>query len=338
MKSNTIVSMPNNTVSSATITNLSRPAPDLQLHLIFNLAYDTDISTCSRLITETLDLNPYVVGDPRIKIDIMKQRLLYLQENDDGYAREKEKVTWGIQYWQKKEIFKKDYHHFTEFLKLMSNEIGVMQNNGLDEGQQAIVRTLNKHLRHYHERVIDSYQRLYEINLDDPSLQQYRKEYDTSFQEQALRIYHDEFKDHRQPAFDAVEKIENYNIEKLVDFYRTKLEFLQDRMSILLEKMDRIKPEDELRLHSQIHEFLNWLEENFILSANTYEHPAITTKNYGAYTLDIQAEYFIWGIDLERFQRIERVESELRQVILTKFNQHGIEMPNPTQDINLNQS
>ena len=130
-----------------------------------------------------------------------------------------------------------------------------------------------------------------------------------------------------------LDRLEPHNAVRLQDRYTKRLAYFQKHFHELINKLEVIKEEDELRLDFYLNQFIAWLESNFQVTYNTFEYPEVAILSYGDFAINLNAEYYIVGIDLERFERIERVESEIREAVLVEFTKNKIEIPYPVREV-----
>ena len=61
-----VVTMPNNTVSSATILNLTKGNPWTRISVFIDVAYGSDIDLCKKCLVEGAKKHPHVISDGRV--------------------------------------------------------------------------------------------------------------------------------------------------------------------------------------------------------------------------------------------------------------------------------
>ncbi|HCR81227.1 MAG: Mechanosensitive ion channel [Candidatus Pacebacteria bacterium GW2011_GWB1_47_8] len=164
---------------------------------------------------------------------------------------------------------------------------------------------------------------LFEISKKDPSLNRPQPVLDSFGINNASKYLAD------------LRTIEQYNLERLNDRYANKFSSFKKRVDQLLKKMKSLKEEDELRLDIYIQQLVQWLENDFEVSSNTHQYPELMVVEFADSSVNLRAEYYVYGIDLERYERVERVEAELKEKILTEFEKEQIEIPFPQREVRL---
>ena len=337
IEDNTIVSIPNSDVAGATIVNLSRPLPDLLLRMKLGVAYGTDIKKCRRIAIKVMNTNPYVIGDPQQKLKAMRQAKNRLSGNAKTSSGARQ-LSWGLRFWKAKGEYEQQYRKFVGLLQVTSEKLREFRaDQNIDEAEKQTIRVDADKLKRSFDQVKQTFFKLHAINKQDPAL---KRHYVGELGRLSLanKVRSATELDKAKVSLADIKNIEPYNLERLIDRYPKKFGFMQTRAQTLFKRLSTIKDADELRLDMYIERFLTWLESDFESFSNTYEYPKAVINDYGDFTVDIKVEYFMLGIDLEKYQRIERVESELREKILTEFDKNGIEMPFPTQELLVKQS
>lgn len=304
IENNTVIYIPNNQISSDKIINLSRPMPDIISRLTFNIAYETDIDKCSKIIMEILNSNPYIIGNPKIKVEAMKERVKALSKEKHRYNNELIQSNWGIKFWEAKEKFEYTYHLFISQLKNLTEEIEQFKKSGLSDQEKNSIRKSTAGLESLEEKLKKEYLNIYKVNQSDPKLQ--------------------------NPNTSAIEP---YNLGKLSNRYLEKFSFFERRFHKLFLILKEIKEHNEMVLDNFITEFVLWLDNDFHSLSSTFEYPSVKISNFEESSLGITSKFYIWGIDLEKYRKIGRVEAEVKEAALMEFMKHKIEMPIPSQNI-----
>lgn len=309
IESNTVIYIPNNQISSDKIINLSRPMPDIISRLTFNIAYETDIDKCSKIMLEILNSNPYIIGNPKIKIEAMKERVRALTKGKQRYNNELMQLNWGIRFWGAKEKFELTYNLFVSQLKNLTDEIIQLKKSGLSDLEKDNIRESAAGLESLEEKLKKEYMEIYFINQADPKLQ-------------------------NPNTF----SIEPYNLGKLSNRYMEKFSFFERRFHKLFMILKEMKEHNEMVLDNFISEFILWLDNDFQSLSTTFEYPSVRISNFEESSLGITGKFYIWGIDLEKYRKIGRVEAEVKEAVLMEFVKHKIEIPIPMQKIMLEKS
>ncbi len=304
IENNTVIYIPNNQISSDKIINLSRPMPDIISKLTFNIAYETDIDKCSKIMMEILNSNPYIIGNPKIKVETMKERVKALTKEKHRYNNELIQLNWGIKFWEAKEKFEPTYNLFVSQLKNLIDEIVQLKKSGLSDLEKDNIRKSAAGLESLEEKLKKEYTEIYFINQADPKLQ--------------------------NPNTLAIEP---YNLSKLSNRYMEKFSFFERRFHKLFLILKEIKEHNEMVLDNFITEFIMWLDNDFQSLSTTFEYPSVRISDLEDSSLGITCKSYILGIDLEKYRRISRVESEVKKAVLLEFIKHGIELPMPIQKV-----
>ncbi len=304
IENNTIIYIPNNQIATDKIINLSRPMPDIISKLTFNIAYETEIDKCSKIIFDILNSNPYIIGNPIIKVEIMKERVKVLSKVKPWYKDELVQLNWGIKFWEAKNMFEPTYNLFVSQLKNLTDEIVQFKKLGLSDQEKNNIRKSAAGLESLEEKLKTEYMDIYSVNQADPKLQ--------------------------NPNTQALEP---YNLGKLSNRYLEKFTFFERRFYKLFTILKEIKEYNEMMLDHFITEFITWLDNDFQSLSTTFEYPSVRVSDFEESSLGITCKSYILGIDLEKYRRISRVESEVKEAVLLEFVKHGVELPMPIQKV-----
>jgi len=319
VEENTVVSIPNSEMASQTIVNLSRPLPDLLVSLPLGVAYGTDVKKSRAVVLKIMNANPYVVGDPTEKIPAIKAAL-----KKNIADEEKTILSWGVEYWQIRQRFEETYRDFIYTLTVMAGVLGQFKaDRQLDNKEKQTISELATRIETEFATIQAAFFSLFEISKKDPSLNRPQPVLDSFGINNASKYLAD------------LRTIEQYNLERLNDRYANKFSSFKKRVDQLLKKMKSLKEEDELRLDIYIQQLVQWLENDFEVSSNTHQYPELMVVEFADSSVNLRAEYYVYGIDLERYERVERVEAELKEKILTEFEKEQIEIPFPQREVRL---
>lgn len=118
--------------------------------------------------------------------------------------------------------------------------------------------------------------------------------------------------------------------EEIVNLWNKKLHSLTAHVTTLEKEL---QSGNEQRLDSHIHELRRWITTDFKETTPEWKYPVVDFSAFGDFTLNFELEVQIDDIVREHFGRRVRVETELREEILERFQEAGIEMPSPQREI-----
>jgi len=291
--------IPNSSLSGESIINLTYPTPDVRARMTVGVGYDSNPRETRAYMQEIATANPYVIGNPKDKVESMKLRLEDVLQQEKGflYENEKKELVWGIEKWSVEEHFLDKLDEFKKFLFKLLNDIDIAENDGLDNNE---IQNVMYKLQEPGYKILNE---LLELTRDwlgwilkDPNLF-------------------------------------TQDIPILRSEWERKISRLQKRYDFIIKYTQVATLAEKQRIDTRITEFVAWVDEKFKDPYEEWKDPDADFEDMGDSALIFMFEFFVDDIKSERYERMGRVISDLRRNLFEKLGKENIEIPFPQQDV-----
>jgi len=109
------------------------------------------------------------------------------------------------------------------------------------------------------------------------------------------------------------------------------------RLEHLKQVFEAPSEADEWRLDTLSEEFRDWISSGFARAAQEWELPSVE-MDFGDYTFNYKLTFFVDDIQAERFGRLGRVLSDMKERIAARLLEEGINMPDPVRAVHMDGS
>lgn len=302
--------MPNSTLGSMNIVNITRPTTDLEESITVGVGYASDIQKVSEILESIIKGHPDVLGD-------IEEKLNALDEFQEFTEKKKKTARKRLETEKRvNEVLEKLEEELKEFVATASK----LEQGGLDKDE---VNTIREHYYKILATIGLKPVKKTRGRLTRPKWELEDENAESSLFELIREWYKAWLKDP-----DLVEE----DAEALPIEWEQKIEKMTLKAKKLFDYV--INPVGhERRLDDYAEAFNNWIKQNFKRSRVLWKDPDIRLSNFGDSSLDFEISFYVDNINLEHWERASRVKDELRREIKRRFDEEGIEMPFPQTDI-----
>ncbi|MDZ8187392.1 MAG: mechanosensitive ion channel family protein [Nostoc sp. ChiSLP02] len=296
------VYVPNTSLGSQNIVNLSRPTTHYAYTIKVSVRVDADAVVATKILQEIIVGHPDTLGDIDEKLECLDS-FAVLREAEDNKLSKKEAGRLRL-------LVEKDVNDQLQKLErvlesfvleikqlekggLNSEELKSIQKNYLEilnfVGLAVITERQGKRVRsHLEEQIgkvtlIGLIRQWYQTWLKDPDL-----------------------------------VLEDHNI--LRDEWEHKIELLKTKMNKIFQKIAN-PGVDETRLDDYSLKFLEWLHENFKESNTAWKEPQVQLTDIQGAGMQFSVRFYVDNIQLEHWRRGNRVQNEVRREMVRRLRQ-----------------
>ncbi|NEP11126.1 MAG: mechanosensitive ion channel [Symploca sp. SIO2C1] len=301
------VYMPNASLGSINIVNLTRPTPHFATSINVAVTADADQMSTTTLLKEAVLGHPDTLGD----IDEKLQSLESFQDLEEVEEEQLSKKEAGHLRLLAEKNVNNQLQKIEQEFKQLIEAIKVLEKGGLTPSQIAIVQK-------DYEQILELVG--LEIVEEDNKWGKSQLEEVTSSDEQdtlinLIRLWYQ--------AWLKDPNLKTEDQEILVDEWESKLDILKLKMNKLLEKV--AKPGgDETRLDDYSKSVLRWLRENFKESQSLWKEPKIRLEDVKGSAMEFAIKFYVDHIKLERWDRGYRVSNEVRREVVRRLKEADI--------------
>ncbi|MDY6898866.1 MAG: mechanosensitive ion channel family protein [Cyanobacteriota bacterium] len=300
------VYIPNASLGSKDIVNLSRPTPHVARTIKLEIKVDIDQKLATNILRETVLGHPDTLGNPADKLKYI-EKFEGLKEAEEDNLSKKQAGKERLQ------IEEKVNHHLQKVerkFKYLIRAIQILEKGGLNDAQVKIVQTYyNEILELVGLQIPDKESRnrnkiaeVNDDNIDNTLIGLIRNWYQAWLKDPDLRI-----EDERT----------------LEDEWETKINILKNKINRLSQKI--AKPGGyETLLDEYALNLVRWLQEEFKSSSTRWKEPSIRLSNLGSDSMQFTIKFYIDHIKLEHWERGERVANEVRREMVRRLTEVGV--------------
>ncbi|MEA5594489.1 mechanosensitive ion channel family protein [Rivularia sp. UHCC 0363] len=296
--------IPNASLGSKDIINLSRPTPHVARTIQLDIKVNTDQILVNKILRETVLGHPDTLGKP-------VEKLKYIDDFQGLTEAEEEnlsKTAVGKERLQVEEKLDIQLQKIERKFKYLIRAIQILEKGGLNEEQIKIVQNYyNQILELVGLQVINDDSRrnqLVEFNVDtinNTLIGLIRIWYQAWLKDPDLRI-----EDERT----------------LEDEWESKLNILKNKVIRLAQRI--AKPGGyETLLDEYALNLVQWLQEEF-KSSSRWKEPAIRLSSLGSDSMQFTVKFYVDHIKLEHWERSERVANEVRREMVRRLTEAGV--------------
>ncbi|MBE9215343.1 mechanosensitive ion channel [Plectonema cf. radiosum LEGE 06105] len=306
VNSDSEIYIPNASLGSKDIINLSRPTPHVAKTIQLDIKVNTDQILANQILRETVLGHPDTLGKPAEKLQYIDD-FQGLKEADEENIS---KIVAGKERLEIEEKVNIQLEKIERKFKYLIRAIQILKKGGLSEEQVKIVQ------KHYNQileliglEIIDDDSRkrnqLVEVNVDiinNTLIGLTRTWYQAWLKDPDLRI-EDEL--------------------TLEDEWESKLNILKNKVTRLSQKI--AKPGGyETLLDEYVLNLVQWLQDEFKSSSTRWKEPAIRLSSLGSDSMQFTVKFYVDHIKLEHWERSERVANEVRREMVRRLGEAGV--------------
>jgi small-conductance mechanosensitive channel len=291
------VFIPNSIVSTSNIVNLSAPTTDTKKRFSIGVSYTSEPRIVQKILQGVAISNPYLLGNPKLKIAAMKDRLKKLKSKmDEGesqlYSSEYESIDWGIKKWEKEDLMLKSLTSLYTRLNKFASET----DHANLTSKKAIEIQFEDILSKEYKKLVIEVQAWLRVTLEDPEL---------------------------------------FSIDKtqIIHVWDNKLRFLENKFKDFKKIINTADSAAIKRIDVESTNIAIWLYEKFKDPYEKWKDPNAEFEDFGDSAVMFNLEFFVDEIKSERFERIDRVMSDLKRNVFEELRDNNIEIPFPQQDV-----
>ncbi len=283
------VYIPNASLVSKDIINLTRPTPHFSTTIEVDVKSDTNPLQATEILRQSVLSHPDTLGNITDKLKYMED-CQGLKEAEDGKLSKKEAGKIRLLAEQKVNEKLQQIESGFEFL---ITAIKIVKAGGLEEEQV-------KDVQRYYKEIIEN------IGLH----QDKNKENSNNHLMELIRHWYKAW--NKDPDLRLEDRV------ILEDEWETKLCLLITKVNRLSPKI--AKPEAyETRLDEYIFNILQWLKTDFKASTNVWKEPIIRLGNLTGDSMKFTTRLYVDNIKLENCQRGYRVANEVRREMVRRL-------------------
>lgn len=329
-----IIYMPNSQLANERLVNMTRPSPDLIDSITLSVDGQADLNQVEEILESIVVGHPDVLGELDDKLEHLPQ-FAALESGDakraNGAARLKLEQLVNAQLTQL----------FIE-LDRLANRAHRLEKGGLSQTEtrdleERFLKLLPDFgLVEHKFKVGGKLQRQLDYNGDPNSLIGLVREWVTVWAcDPDLGGSPDVRLDVAAMWYEPIEEPLN-DQHLLVMQWNRRIRLLTQRLNGLRQKFaDPRGAGAEQRLDNLVRDLMDWLRKNFKEPAAKWKSPDVNFNGPDAAGLSFTVEFFIDDIELEHFERQERVQRELRREIVARLRAASIDMPFPQHVVHL---
>jgi MscS family membrane protein len=323
-----VIYMPNSQLANERLVNMTRPSPDLIDSVAVSVDADADLDAVQDLLASILLGHPDVLGD-------LDEKLEHLPRFGALEAGEVKRANGQLRLELEKRVDAKVQEIFVKIDRLV-HRVRRLEKGGLTAAETRALNTLlqpllvDLGLAAREVRRGRRTRRVVEYNYDAQSLIGLVREWITIWAcDPDLGGQADTRLDvaaHWEEEVD--EALHDY--ELLVGQWRRRIRRLCSRVADVQAKFADPRGMEQ-RLDDLLLDLSRWIRNNFKEPEPKWKGPDVNFNGPDDKGMSFTVEFFIDDIELEHFERQERVQRELRREIVRRFAAAGITFPLPQQ-------
>ncbi|MEO1429839.1 MAG: mechanosensitive ion channel family protein [Cyanobacteria bacterium J06633_8] len=298
--------IPNASLGSKDIVNLSRPTPHVARTIQLEIKVDTDQKLATNILREAVLGHPDTLGNPEDKLQYIDNFQGLKEADEDNLS----KIAAGKERLQREKKVNERLQKIERKFKYLIRAIKILEKGGLNEEQVKIVQK-------YYNQVLEL------VGLQIPNQESRNKnkiaEIDTdSINNTLISLI--------RTWYQAWLKDPDLRIEDertLEDEWETKINILKNKLTRLSQKI--AKPGGyETLLDEYALNLVRWLQEEFKSSSTRWKEPTIRLITISSDSMQFTIKFYIDHIKLEHWERGERVANEVRREMVRRLTEVGI--------------
>ncbi|WP_081403011.1 mechanosensitive ion channel family protein [Scytonema hofmannii] len=303
--------IPNGSLESQKIINLSRPAPHYCYSLSVPLRVDVELGQAISILKEVVLAHPDTLGNIDCKLQVMDNYYKFEKETEFDERRRLKKETGRERLLAEKKV-NKILEEINQKLRDLSEKIKILEKDGLDiEERRNIQNNYLDIIKEIGLEVVGDRQgkrRLFtikELAEEDTLINSVRTWYKTWLKDPDLT---------------------EEDPDNLQEEWERKIELLKLRVDKLYQNISQHKV-DERKLDDYVLELANWLNERFKSPQPLSQAPKIwmekIKENMTQQVASVEyiVRFFVDNIKLEQCQRGYRVKSEVQGEVIRQLRQ-----------------
>ncbi len=327
--------MPNSQLANERLVNMNRPSPNLIDTLSLSVDLDTDPDLVTTIMEEVVFGHPDVLGELDIKLNHLPHFVLL-------EAAEAKRENGRARLEIEKTLDKALSRFFTD-IHLLVLDVRGFEKRGIDNQEREILYKKFDQLIETAGLQVEESQSLRRSqfrlgpNFDNSTgiasltrvwISTWADDPDLLADDHLLEIQTEELWDH--PLLEDLQGDAVY----LVDQWRQRVGRFSAHMTDLYVDFHTPGRKDQ-RLDDELLNFEKWMRAHFKQPFPAWKGPDVNFEGYDDRGLAFTVEFFIDSIELEHFERQERVERELRREVVRRFREAGIQVAFERRTVNL---
>lgn len=329
VNSHSVIYMPNAQLANERLVNITRPSPDLIDSLEVTVGAESDVARVTGILHGVVYGHPDLLGPVGEKLAHLDAFVL-LESGDAKRRNGCERLKLEAELDRRLVALSLEFDRLVRLIRKL-------ERGGLDQGErqeiaaafQPIMRGIGLReatvrgargkpqevieYNHESDSVIGATRAWVTLWASDPDLNG-----DEDSRLEAAGLWGE-----------ALEEIAN-DQQLLVRQWNRRTQLLIHRVTRLRAKIADPRGVEQ-RLDDMVRGLQRWIRENYKEPTPDWKSPDVNFTNFSEAGLSFSLKFFIDDIELEHFERQERVERELRAEILRRFREAGIQIPTPTQ-------
>lgn len=266
------VFLPNSTLATIKLTNLTRPSPDLRVRIELPIADASRIARGRDLVLALAQANPYVLGNTLSKVEAMKRALA---DAEPGSARARE-LEWGIMALGREHELDGYLAEVGQSLAAVLDGVRQAERSGLSREELRYLRAELDAMSAYPDKLVQAMRAWAQARAADPQLEAYPEDR-----------------------------------ARLLSDAEARLAALDRRLMDLRKQMQSPDLYQAQRLDDLVVELKEWLPRSFKQITPTWKHPLVQAAHVNLKGITLQLFIYIDDIHLEGFTRQTRVMDDL---------------------------
>ncbi len=306
VNSDSEIYIPNASLGSKDIVNLSRPTPHVARTIQLETKVDIDQKIANKILLETVLGHPDTLGNPADKIQYIDDYQGLTEAEEDNLS----KIQAGIERLKLEEKVNHQLQQIERKFKYLIRAIKILEKGGLNEAQVKIVQT-------YYNEILELVG-LQALNIESKNRNQLLEVNSDNINNTLIGLI--------RIWYQAWLKDPDLRIEDertLEDEWETKLTILKNKINKLSQKIANPGGYETL-LDEYALNLVRWLEEEFKSSSTRWKEPTIRLSNLGSDSIQFTIKFYIDHIKLEHWERGERVANEVRREMVRRLTDVGI--------------
>jgi MscS family membrane protein len=321
-----IIYMPNSQLANERLMNMTRPSPDLIASLTVSVDAGADLDRVREILESVLLGHPDVLGGLELKLEHLP-RFASLESGEAKRANGRQRLEMERRVDAKlQEIFVEMDRLIHRVRHLEKGGLSAAEIKELDQRLQTLLDDFGMTSREVRRR--RRARRVVEYSYARGSLISLVREWITIWAcdpdlggDADTRL---DVAAHWEEEVD--EALHDY--ELLVGQWRRRIRRLCGRLAAVQEKFADPRGMEQ-RLDDLLLDFSRWLRANFKEPEPKWKGPDVNFNGPDDRGMSFTVEFFIDDIELEHFERQERVQRELQREIVRRLGEAGIEFPLP---------
>jgi len=356
-----IIFMPNSKLANERLLNITRPGTDLRITIDIGVSYASDTAKVKGILEEIAWAHPNILAAIPKKLDAIRARIRNLAaQNAWDQVR---MLSKELKRLEQEDKLNNQLEALTENLHDLGNEVSRLEEGGLDDTERRRIQTRLASIRGHIEQIANTTtvwlmatrygmvrngKTLVSLEAIEKQTDEYIRRCEaevgktiaqvgkipiggTDDVEAAIQIETiicPKGFDGLDAGFADIDMREEF--EEIVMLWNKKIHSLTTRVNAVEEELHR---GNEQRVDTRVRELRKWITTDFKETTPEWKYPVVDFSAFGDFTLNFQLEVQVDDIVREHFGRRVRVETELREEILKRFREAGIDMPSPQHEI-----